>query len=352
MKNHTALGIMSGSSLDGVDLAFCSLERKDKKWNYKIIQAETIPYNEEWKMILSELPKKSAVELVEYDIGYGIFLAETVNSFLDKHKLEPDLIASHGHTIFHEPDKGFTFQLGHGQTIAQFTGIKTVNDFRIKDIQLGGQGAPLVPIGDSLLFSEYKFCLNIGGIANISYDVDGNRIAFDVCAANQLLNYLSLQLGQPFDENGRFAQLGKLNQQLFEELNNDSYFQNKSPKSLSNQYVQSVFTEMLDATDCSVEDKLYTVVKHIAYQVNEAAKHIPVGKILITGGGAHNRFLTDAISMETKNEIIIPDKEIIDFKEALIFGFMGVLRNLGDFNCLASATGASSDSCSGIIYQP
>ena len=352
MKNYTALGIMSGSSLDGVDLAYCTFERENKKWSYQIIHAETIPYREEWKIILSGLPLKSAVELVENDISFGIFLAEAVNNFIDEHGIEPDLIASHGHTIFHEPARGFTFQLGHGQTIAQFTGLKTVNDFRIKDIQLGGQGAPLVPIGDALLFADFEFCLNIGGIANISYDFDGNRMAFDVCPANQLLNHLSRQLGKPFDENGRFAQLGKLNQQLFEKLNSDPYFRNKSPKSLSNQFVQSVFTEALEESDTSVEDKLYTVVKHIAFQVNEAVKYFPGGKILITGGGAYNQFLIDAISMETKNEIVIPDKVIVDFKEALIFAFMGVLRDLGEFNCLASATGASSDSCTGVICLP
>jgi anhydro-N-acetylmuramic acid kinase len=343
---------MSGSSLDGVDLACCTFERKDGKWAFSIIRAETIPYGEEWKMILSELPAMSALQLVEYDISYGIFLAEAVNRFLDKYQLEPDLIASHGHTIFHAPDKGYTFQLGHGQTIAQFTGLKTISDFRIKDIQLGGQGAPLVPIGDSLLFSEYDFCLNIGGIANISYDVDGNRMALDVCPANQLLNHLSLQMGKPFDENGHFARLGKLNLPLFDKLNSEPFFKMKSPKSLSNQYVQSVFIEMLEAQNCAVEDKLYTVVKHIAFQVNEAVKHLPGGKILITGGGAHNRFLTDAISMETKKEVVIPDREIVDFKEALIFAFMGVLRNLGEINCLASATGAQKDCSGGTVFLP
>ena len=352
MKSYTALGIMSGSSLDGLDLAFCSFERGGDGWSYQIVQSETIPYPEEWKLILADLPEKTAVELVEYDIGYGIFLAEAVNGFLDKSGLEPDLIASHGHTIFHAPAKGYSFQLGHGQTIAQFTGMTTINDFRIKDIQLGGQGAPLVPIGDELLFAEYDFCLNIGGIANISYELDGKRMACDICPANQLLNYLSLQLGKPFDENGNFAQLGKLNQQLFEQLNNDPYYQKASPKSLSNQYVQTSFVKILDEADCALEDKLYTVVKHIAYQLSTIVKNSTGKKMLITGGGAHNRFLTAAISMETKNEIIIPNKEIVDFKEALIFALMGVLRKLGEVNCLASATGAGTDSCSGIIHEP
>jgi len=352
IKSFTALGIMSGSSLDGLDLAFCSFEKGEDEWGYQIVQCETIPYPEEWKLILAGLPEKTAVDLVEYDISYGIFLAEAVNGFLDKSGLEPELIASHGHTVFHAPAKGYTFQLGHGPTIAQFTGLTTINDFRIKDIQLGGQGAPLVPIGDKLLFAEYDYCLNIGGIANISYEEDGKRKACDVCPANQLLNYLSLQLGKAFDENGNLARLGKLNKTLFEQLNSDAYYASPSPKSLSNQYVQSAFVELLKAADCTVEDKLYTVVKHIAYQINTIVKNSSGKKILISGGGAHNRFLTDAIAMETNMEIVIPEKEIVDFKEALIFALMGVLRKLGEVNCLASATGAGTDCCSGTIHEP
>ncbi|MCF6171182.1 MAG: anhydro-N-acetylmuramic acid kinase [Bacteroidales bacterium] len=352
MKNYSALGIMSGSSLDGVDLAYCTFQREKEKWSYQIVHADTIPFGEEWKVILSGLPLKSAVELIKYDMSFGIFLAGLANNFMDKYKVEPGLIASHGHTIFHEPDKGYTFQLGHGQTIALFTGLKTVNDFRIKDIQLGGQGAPLVPVGDELLFPEFDFCLNIGGIANISYHPEGERLALDVCPANQLLNHLSRQLGKAFDENGRLAQLGKLKPALFEQLNADTFFQLKPPKSLSNQYVQSSFTKILDNSNASLEDKLYTVVKHIAFQVNQVIKGFPKGKLLITGGGAHNQFLINAIAMETKMEIITPDNKLIDFKEALIFAFMGILRDLGEINCLASATGAASDSCGGVIYRP
>ncbi len=165
--------------------------------------------------------------------------------------IKPELIASHGHTIFHEPEKGYTLQIGDGQTIADLTGITTINDFRSKDIELGGQGAPLVPIGDALLFNEYDFCLNIGGIANISFDKNGKRLAFDICAANQLLNLLSMQLGAPFDRNGAFAQLGKLNVPLFKKLNNDPYFLTEPPKSLSNQYVQNAFTTLLESIECS-----------------------------------------------------------------------------------------------------
>lgn len=352
METFAALGIMSGSSLDGIDLALCKFKREDKTWTFRTIKTGTIPFSEDWRLKLISLPKKSKQEIGHSNLEFGQLIGETVNQFLTDCNTKPDLIASHGHTIFHEPDKGYTLQIGDGQTIADITEITTINDFRSKDIELGGQGAPLVPIGDAFLFSKFDFCLNIGGIANISYDNDAKRIAFDICAANQLLNHLSIQLGAPYDKNGAFAQLGKLNITLFKELNSVTFFLKNPPKSLSNQYVQTVFINILEASEATVEDKLYTAVKHIAYQINEAVKHLPKGKILITGGGANNRFLVDAISMETENEIVIPPKEIIDFKEAIIFAFIGGLKKLGENNCLASATGASRDCCGGVIYNP
>lgn len=351
METFSAIGVMSGSSLDGLDLAYCEFER-NRSWSFKVLKAKTYPFTEEWRLRLSSLPTKSQEEIERANIQFGQFIGETVFEFLKDNHLKPDLIASHGHTIFHAPEKGYTLQIGDGQTIADITGINTINDFRSKDIELGGQGAPLVPIGDALLFKEYDFCLNIGGIANISFDKKGKRLAFDICAANQLLNHLSLQLGAPFDKDGTFAQLGKLNIPLFNKLNNDMYFLLTQPKSLSNQYVQNAFTAKLETSNASVEDKLYTVVKHIAFQVNEAVKAQAGRKILVTGGGAHNRFLVDAISMETSKEIIVPDNEIIDFKEAIIFAFMGVLRKLEEINCLASATGASRNCSGGVIYNP
>jgi len=351
MEIFSAIGVMSGSSLDGLDLAFCEFERT-ANWSFKILKVTTYPFSEEWRLKLYSLPTKSQREIDKMDIEFGQFIGQAVNEFLQDSDLKPDLIASHGHTIFHDPGKGYTLQIGDGRTIANLTGITTINDFRSKDIEFGGQGAPLVPIGDEFLFSEYDFCLNIGGIANISFDIDGNRLAFDICAANQLLNHLSLQLGAPFDKNGAYAQLGKLNISLLKKLNSDPYFLLETPKSLSNQYIQTAFTSLLETSNAPVEDKLYTVVKHIAFQVNEAIKNRSGGKILLTGGGAHNSFLVDAISMETNKAIVVPDEKIIDFKEAIIFAFMGVLRNQGEINCLASVTGASKDLSCGIVHYP
>jgi len=342
---------MSGSSLDGVDLAHCEFFF-DSKWHFNIIKAETVPYPEEWKLLLQGLPTANAQKLAELDIAYGVFLGSLVNIFMKKHSLSPALISSHGHTIFHSPGKNYTFQLGNGQAIATTTGITTVADFRQKDILLGGQGAPLVPIGDELLFNGFDICLNIGGIANLSYNANGKRRAFDVCPANQLLNHLSLQLGKEFDFNGEMAALGKLNVPLFEKLNKDEFYWQAPPKSLSNQYVRENFIKLVDRFEVPLEDKLYTCVKHIAYQLNQSIKNIGAKNILITGGGARNGFLTTAIQKETLLEVIVPSGEIIDFKEALVFALMGLLRFQNKINCLASATGASKDSVAGVVFLP
>ena len=342
---------MSGSSLDGLDIAFCEFVY-DTNWQYEIIASDTISYPEDWLIALKEMPKQSGQKLVEYDIRYGKYLGEQVNIFMDNYKIKPDIICSHGHTVFHNPALGYSFQLGHGQAIATSTGITTICDYRIGDILLGGQGAPLVPIGDKLLFSEYDYCINIGGIANISFDIGDKRMAMDICPANQILNHLSKQLGKPYDENGNIAILGKINKPLFDSLNNHSFYQLPYPKSMSNQLVTDTFLPIIYNSDARIEDKLYTVCKHIAYQTNRIVKDAPGEALYITGGGAHNNFLTTAIQRETLKKIIIPERDIIDFKEALIFAFMGILRMENSINCLASATGAMRDSSSGVIYNP
>ncbi len=341
---------MSGSSLDGIDLVYSEFFY-DTKWHYNIIAAETYAYSEEWIITLTQMPNQTGSKLIEADINYGKYLGNLINEFISINNLKPNIISSHGHTVFHNPDLGYTFQLGNGQTIATTTGIKTICDFRIGDIQLGGQGAPLVPIGDSLLFSEYDFCINIGGIANISFNDNNQRIAFDICPANQLLNHLSRQIGKPYDENGNLAQLGKMDNQLFTSLNNHPYYLLPHPKSMSNQLVTDTFIKMIDESEANLEDKLYTVCKHIAFQIKNATKKYKGNKLLITGGGAHNNFLMTAISNELQIDIPLTDRIIIDFKEALIFAFMGVLRLENKVNCLASATGAIRNSSTGVIFN-
>ncbi len=352
MTTYTALGMMSGSSLDGLDLAFCEFIEKENRWDYRIIAAETLPYPEEWKMLLQESFYAVGEKLIENDVAFGKFLGEKADYFLKKNHLKPDIIALHGHTVFHQPEKGFSVQLGNGQAIAIATGIETVSDFRNKDIQLGGQGAPLVPIGDKLLFAEYDYCVNFGGIANISFEENRQRLGYDVCPANQLLNHLSRQMGKLYDKNGETASLGKLDKSLFEQLNNVEFYQQPYPKSLSNEQVRELFLPILDNTPASLEDKLYTAVKHIAFQIAVSTDSSSEKKMLLTGGGAHNSFLVEAIRRECPQSVYLPNPQIIDFKEALIFAFMGILRNTGRVNCLATATGAKSDSSGGVIYLP
>lgn len=351
MGQYSALGMMSGSSLDGLDMAYCEFWENEGKWGYNIKEAETIPYPEEWKMMLQESFYASGEKLQENNIAYGRFLGEKAKGFLKKHNLKPNVIALHGHTVFHRPEKGFSLQLGCGQAVAIITQIETVSDFRNKDILLGGQGAPLVPIGDQLLFSDYDYCVNFGGIANISFEKNGQRTGYDVCAANQLLNYLSRQMGMAYDKNGKTASLGKLDKLLFDRLNRVDFCQKPYPKSLSNEQVRELFLPILDNSPAPLEDKLYTVVKHIAFQIARATDASSGKKMLLTGGGAHNAFLVEAIRQECPQNIFVPDPLIIDFKEALVFAFMGILRQTGQINCLASATGARRDSSTGIIYK-
>ena len=352
MKKWKVIGLMSGSSLDGLDIAFCEFSKENGKWDFTIMQAETVCYSEKWNVTLKNIRNHTAEELLALHNDYGKLLGELTRDFLIKHNLKPDLISSHGHTVFHDPDKGYSFQLGNGQAIANVTHIPTVTDFRTGDILLGGQGAPLVPVGDELLFGEYDACLNIGGIANISFREKGNRKAYDVCPANQLLNHVAGELGMEYDKGGEKASSGKIIDELSYKLNHDSYYRKSIPKSLSNEYVRENFIEVIDNIRASSHDKLHTLTLHIAEKIAEAINHGKARTVLVTGGGAKNDFLIDKMQAMTKSRITIPDEKLVDFKESLIFAFMGLLRSEGQINCLASVTGASRDSSIGTVYRP
>ena len=352
MKDFKVIGLMSGSSLDGVDIAYVNFSHDNKRWFFQIVEAGNIPYTEEWKNKLSEAFNKSEAELKELDIEYGKFLGTITKKFIKKYEFDPKLIASHGHTIFHAPEKSYTLQIGNGQEIANATGITTINDFRTEDVTKGGQGAPLVPIGDKYLFAEFPICLNIGGIANVSYDIDGQRIAYDICMANQMLNYLASKLGYDYDNNGNFARQGNVNQELLNIFNDNSYYDKEAPKSLGREFFEKYQHEIIDSSALPVKDLLATATEHIACQIVKATDSLEKSKMLITGGGAKNNFLIERIRKMSKHEIVIPDTMIIDYKEALIFAFLGTLKLEGKINVLSSVTGASSDSSSGNICFP
>lgn len=351
MRDFKVIGLMSGSSLDGIDIAYVNFSHDNKRWFFQILEAGNVPYPAYWKEQLSEAFNKTKEELSDLDKEYGRYLGNVTKRFIDKYELEPKLIASHGHTIFHRPEEGFTLQIGDGQEIANATGIMTINDFRSEDVSKGGQGAPLVPIGDRHLFADYPICLNIGGIANVSYEMNEKRIAYDICMANQLLNYLANKLGYDYDKNGQFAKRGNINKVLFEILNDNEYYKHDAPKSLGREFFENVQHKVIDESSLPVYDLLATATEHIAYQIAKSVDVIDKSKMLVTGGGAKNDFLIERICALSKHEIIVPDVMITDYKEALIFAFLGVLKMEGKINVLSSVTGASSDSSSGKIYQ-
>lgn len=352
MKDFKVIGLMSGSSLDGVDIAYVNFSHDNKRWFFQIVEAGNIPYTSSWKEKLSSAFDKDAEEIKRLDIEYGQYLGTITKKFINKYELEPKLIASHGHTIFHRPEEHYTLQIGDGNEIAKITGIMTINDFRSEDVGKGGQGAPLVPIGDKYLFADYPICLNIGGIANVSYDIEDKRIAYDICMANQLLNYLANKLGYDYDNNGNFAKQGNVNERLFNQLNDNTYYSQEAPKSLGREFFENNQRILIENCDIDIKDIIATATEYIAYQITSSTNHLERSKMLITGGGAKNNYLVERIIALSKHDVVIPDSMIIDYKEALIFAFLGALKTEGKINVLSSVTGASSDSSSGNICLP
>lgn len=350
-EKYHVLGIMSGTSLDGVDLALCEFKIEGNNWMFEINKAQTIDYSKDWKKKLESAHLLKKVQLDDLHLEYGRFTGSLANSFL-KGLPKPDYIASHGHTIFHEPVKGITFQLGKGNEIASVSGLPVIWDFRSGDVALGGQGAPLVPVGDELLLGEYEFCLNLGGFSNISYSFKGCRTAFDICPVNIVLNQLAGILGYNFDKDGALAYRGNIDYDLLTSLNNLDYYKASNPKSLGREWVESYVNPLLTGAPLSVEDKLRTFSEHVAHQLARATNEFPPGRILTTGGGALNRFLIQLFREKTHHEIVIPDLNLVNFKEAMVFAFLGLLRTMNINNCYASVTGAKSDSCAGIISFP
>ena len=342
-----AIGLMSGTSLDGLDICLAEFEKKER-WTFQILKAETISYSEDWENKLRSSIHLSAEDLLELHSDYGFYLGRQVKEFIHKHQLENiSLIASHGHTIFHQPERKFTLQIGDGRAIRLETGLPVIYDFRSQDVLMKGNGAPLVPIGDELLFSEYSACLNLGGFSNISLQSEGKRIAFDIAPVNIVLNHLAQQINKSFDENGGLAQKGKINEILLSELNALDFYQRSHPKSLGVEWCHEHIFPALKNID--ILDALATFTEHTAQQIANMINKNNIKDILITGGGAYNSFLIEKIRSKTQAEVIIPQKEIIDYKEALIFAFMGVLKINNEVNVLSSATGSSCDHCSGVI---
>jgi len=366
-NNYKVIGLMSGSSLDGLDIAYCNFEVIDGDITWKLLEKETLKFDPKWIARLAHLPTQSARVLAQTHAYFGRYMAELVNNFIKKNKITPNLIASHGHTIFHEPERYFTTQIGDGAALAALTGITTVCDFRTQDIALAGEGTPIAPAADRYLFSGYDFYLNIGGIANITCHVNGKYIAFDTSPANQVLNLLANEMDLPFDLNGEIARSGHMVQELIDELDEINYFQKKYPKSLDNNWIRQHIFPIIQKNNSEIADKLHTYTRFIALHIKESIKRIfeqessdtfevsndKKYRMLATGGGAFNQFLMEQIQAECKLfniEIVLPETAIIEYKEAILMGLMGVLRMEGLPNCFSSVTGAEMDTVGGAVY--
>jgi len=354
---YSVIGIMSGTSLDGLDMAYCTFHKNKNNWNFKIEQTTCLAYPAVIEEKLTNCQNLSPIDLLKLNNEYGRWIGRQVNDFIDQNDLSVDFISSHGHTVYHQPQNGLTYQIGSGQEIANISQKMVICDFRSNDVSLGGQGAPLVPIGDLLLFEQYDMCINLGGIANCSYQFNGSRIAYDIVSTNLILNYLAKNIGLQFDKDGINAKNGKLIKKLFNELNELTYYHKVWPKSLAYEDFKKDLLPIFDNYDSlPVVDLLHTAVHHISYQIGLTieASQLSMPKILFTGGGAKNNFLIDTIGKHVSpaTKIVVPNQQLVDYKESLIFAFMGVLRHKNEVNSLSSVTGASHNSCGGVIYNP
>lgn len=350
---YNVIGIMSGTSLDGIDLSHLSFTIVDNQWTFEIKHCATIPYPEIWLNHLKNAVNYSHDQLITLNKDYTAHLAAIINDFIrTNHLSNLDAICSHGHTILHQPQNGLTLQIGNLPEIATLTNQTVVCNFRVADVKLGGQGAPLVPIGDRILFFDYDYCLNLGGFSNISFEQNGKRIAFDISAVNTVLNFYANQMGKDYDDKGQIAASGIVDLKLLNELNNLDYYKKKHPKSLGFEYVKAVLLPLIETYEIPIKDKMRTFCEHVAIQIS-ATLNYKTGKLLVTGGGAYNDFLMQRIAFQSPEiEIIIPSPKLLEYKEALIFGLLGVLKLRNEINVLSSVTGASHDHISGEIYYP
>ena len=350
MKEYFVIGLMSGTSLDGLDIAYCSFTFNES-WSYKILNFTTVPYTSIFKEKLRNAPLLSDSDRILLSEDFGTFTAVELQRFLEVNSItKPHLIASHGHTVFHEPDKGVTLQIGDPKPIYEAVNVPVVYDFRTQDVALGGQGAPLVPFADLLLFSEYDACLNLGGFSNISFSRNNKRLAFDICPVNIVLNLWATKLGFDYDDEGNLASSGKLNQKLLDELNSLSYYSKPLPKSLGWEWVGNTVIPILEKYNLPEVDILRTFSEHVAIQMVTVFEVYNLRSVLLTGGGVFNSFIIQRMKQLTSNTLFQIEPKLIDTKEAMAFAFLGLMKLKKQNNILSSVTGAVKDHCSGKMY--
>lgn len=357
MKVYKILGLMSGTSLDGLDLAYCHLWKKGMRWEFEIKDTKSVPYTPEMQGELKNSIYLKAEDLLKFNNTYGTWLGEQAKLFMAEKRLEVDHIASHGHTTHHQPENGLTYQIGSGQHLANASGLRVVCDFRTNDVALGGQGAPLVPIGDALLFGQYDFCLNLGGISNVSFVLKGKRIAYDIGLANMILNHITRKIDLSYDLGGQLAKQGHINPKMLQRLNGLEYYLLPHPKSIGYEWFVNEVAPIVDNTDDSIENLLHTSIQHICEKITQQIQlnsKKDNQTLFVTGGGALNDFLIGVLKKKLgeSTEVVVPSRTLIEFKEALVFSLMGVLRLKKEINVFCSVTGAKRDSSSGVLYLP
>lgn len=341
---------MCGTSQDGLDLADVSFTFDPASgWSYDLHYGHTYSLPETLLTQIKSAKRASAFELAKLDVSFGKFCGEIVRSYLRETHSKASFIGSHGITIFHQPNIGLTTQIGSGATIASYSGLQTVSDFRQQDVCKGGQGAPLVPSCDQHLFPTYSHTVNLGGFANVSVLRPGLK-GFDTGPCNLLLNHLARERGMLYDEGGQLARSGNLNSTFLEALNALTYYHG-APASLGSEYVQfEVFPAMARFSTLDLADRLCTVNHHIAQQISRHLKD--ASSVLVTGGGAHNAFLRELLKEKIAAKITLPDASLIDSKEAICFAFLGLRRILHQVNIYSVSTGSSADSSAGAVYLP
>ena len=355
---YRAIGIMSGSSLDGLDIAFVTFTETGGKWEFEIVAADCIAFDNTLEQKLQTATTLSALEYQLLHVSFGHYIGQQINAFIEKYELQHKihLIASHGHTTFHLPAHNMTAQLGDGAAIAAETQLPVVSDLRAMDVAFGGQGAPIVPKGEQLLFPDYNYCLNLGGIANISVNNKGQFIGFDICAANRVLNMLAEEAGKKYDTGGNMAADGNVDILVLAALNELDYYQHPFPKSLANSFGTDIVHPLIKNAKLSAADALRTYTEHICLQIkNVVAKQLLSGdkKMLVTGGGAFNTFLISRLSYLLADigvTVIVPDEKLVAYKEALIMALLGILRWREEANVLPSVTGAAKASIGGALW--
>lgn len=349
---YRLIGVMSGTSLDGIDLVLCEFEFKENI-DFKILVSKTFPYTKKWHNKLIRAVNLDAAELNILDHDYTLYLAGVINGFIREYDIDLlDAVCSHGHTVKHRPDRGVTFQIGNLPQLSKLIEVPVVCDFRVQDVELGGQGAPLVPIGDRLLFKDYKYCINLGGFANISTEEFSTRIAYDICPLNTVLNYFMQKLNKEFDEDGLVARSGELDEKLLKELNDLRYYSKAAPKSLGIEWVNHKIIPLIEKYKLEIPVIIRTFTVHAAMQIVNCLENNHNSEVLLTGGGAYNKFLIEELRKRSSCNFILPKNDLIDFKEALIFALLGALKLREEVNVLSSVTGAKMDHSSGRIYYP